>query len=114
MTDLVFKTKENDTHRNITAQLKHEEDGTATAVDLTECTVKFYMKRRGYEDKKIDGENATITDVSNGYVTYEWSDTDLDTPGVYECEFVVTYSDSSQETFPSTEDNLLVIVEESL
>lgn len=71
------------------------------AIDISGNTgIKFYLRNVETGDKKIDGKDASEVNASEGRVKYEWDPEDVDTPGVYEAEFVVSFTDGEQ-TFPS-------------
>lgn len=72
-------------------------------VDLADAVVTF----RAVKD---DG-TVLLNDVTTGVtleettcppvLSYQWQEGDTDIAGRYECEFNVTYEDSSTETFPT-------------
>ena len=47
--------------------------------------------------------SATITNASNGAVSYTFSASDTDTAGLFQGEFQVTFSGGAIETFPNSE-----------
>jgi len=113
--DLNFNLKQGDTHKDLTVALKHQSSGTSSAVDLDGVkSVKLYMKKRNSLEKKIDGETMTVTDATNGYVGYSFSASDVDTPGIYDAEVEVVFSDDSIETFPETLDRIVINIYEEL
>ena len=100
--------KQNDTSPAIEATLQ---DSDGEAVNLTSATARFLMRRRGRTTAKVSAE-ATITNAAAGVVQYDWDPADTDTPGQYEAEFEVTYSDGTKETFPSRGYISIVIVDD--
>ena len=68
-------------------------------LDLTGCTL--VMNYRPIHDTQVTTNSIFISDAVNGIAQYFWSDADASTPGVYEMEIVVTYSNVSQITFPN-------------
>lgn len=78
-----------DTAPDITAQI-HEEDDPLVAVNLTNASVKFQMRKT--DDRRFTvNAGATITDAANGLVRYSWGPNDLATPGEYMIQWEVTY-----------------------
>lgn len=67
-------------------------------VDLTGCTVKFYMKNADTGSVKINGTNCVITDAPKGKCRYNWTGSDTDTVGTYVGEIEVTFADSKIQT----------------
>lgn len=114
MGDLIFNIKKGDRHKPLAAQLKYQTSSGSTAVDLSSCTVKFYMRKRGHRELKVDTGACQITNASNGYVQYEWVTADVNTAGIYEGEFVVTFSDSTEETFPESGDRIVIVIHEEM
>lgn len=94
-----FTIKQNDTSPALKIQCI---DSSGTAIDITNASVEFHMINDSDDTEKINSSSGTsITDASNGYVQYEWSDGDTDTVGQYKAEFQVTYDDGTIETFPN-------------
>lgn len=78
-----------DTAPDITAQI-HEEDDPLVAVNLTNSSVKFQMRKS--DDRRFTvNASATITNAANGLVSYSWGPNDLATPGEYVIQWEVTY-----------------------
>lgn len=92
MADITLKR--NDTKDNIKATLSNE----SGPVDLTGCTVRFLMSKRG--TVKVD-KPAQIEDTVNGIVWVVFEQGDTDETGLYQAEFEVTNSDERIETFPN-------------
>ncbi len=92
--DLVIK--KGDTETPLEAALQHN----SSAVDLSNASVQFYMKKPSSDTPKVDSA-ATVTDAANGNVKYKFDVSDVDTVGVYLAEFKVTYSDDDVEHFPN-------------
>jgi len=101
-----FCIKQGDTDPDITATL---EDQNGTAFDLTDCTVKFHMKKG--TTTKVDAA-ATITDASGGEVKYSWLAADTDTAGKYSCEWEITKSDGQIETVPNASHDIVLITKQ--
>lgn len=91
-----FNIKQNDTSPSILYAL------TPTDVILTGSSVAFRYRPVGAEtwtSKAAAIETETVTPT----VRYDWAVADTATPGFYEAEFVITYSDNTVETFPNSE-----------
>ncbi len=67
-------------------------------VDLTACTVRFYMKDAVLGTTKISGATCTITDAVNGKCRYDWTGSDTNTIGTYLGEVEVTFGDGKIQT----------------
>jgi len=67
-------------------------------VDLTGCTVKFYMKDATTGSIKINGVDCTVTDAPKGKCRYSWSSSDTNTAGSYIGEVEVTFPDGKIQT----------------
>lgn len=89
---------------SIQAALKWK-DGSV--VDLTNCTVKFHMKKG--DTIKVNASASVVPPATEGVVQYDWAAADVsDAIGVYKGEFEVTYSDGKTCTFP-TESTLKIV-----
>jgi hypothetical protein len=97
--------KTGDTGRVLEAHLRYD-DGTP--IDLTGCTVRFRMRREGATYADVDGDAEVVAPPSSGVVRFsDWDPADLDEPGTYQCEWLVTDSDGLEVTAPS--DSYLVL-----
>lgn len=94
---MAFSLKQNDTSPAIAAYLLDQDENP---IDLTQCTVRFIMRKRGEEAYKVY-QTVTIVDEDSGRIRYNWSAADTDTAGTFDAEFEVTYSDGTIETFPN-------------
>ena len=84
--------KQGDTRHAIRGLLKNN----GNIVDLTGATVQFKMFSR-YSKTLIDSPATIETD---GTVQYVFTDGETDVTGLYDAEFLVTYTDDRVETFP--------------
>jgi hypothetical protein len=91
-----FNIKQNDTSPAILYAL------TPTDVDLTSANVVFRYRTIGTETW-TERNAVIVTETITPTVRYDWQSADTATPGFYEAEFVVTYADSTVETFPNSE-----------
>jgi hypothetical protein len=109
-----FSTKQDATVPPIEAQLT---DG-AGVVNLMGATVAFWM--RSLRDGEVKIENAAaevlvedpallIPDEPN--VRYRWSEDDVDTPGIFEAQWLVTYEGGGTQRFPTDPDRPYVVIE---
>lgn len=69
-------------------------DETGSAVDVTSATITLSMRLSGSSTNKIDGGSVTLTDASNGIITYSPTSGDVDTAGSYYIELKITDSGS--------------------
>jgi hypothetical protein len=92
-----FNIKENDTSPAILYALQ------PTSVVLGAAAVQFRMRPVGTTDWTLTEDAVVVTATITPTVRYDWGPTDTATPGFYEAEFVVTYSDGTVETFPNSE-----------
>jgi hypothetical protein len=92
-----FNIKENDTSPAILFAL------TPTSVNLNGAAVRFRMREIGTTAFTLDEPAAIVTAIGTPTVRYDWDSSDTATPGFYEAEFVVTYSDNTVETFPNSD-----------
>jgi Rib/alpha/Esp surface antigen-like repeat protein len=96
-----FFIKEGDRQPYLVATLVDENEAV---IDLTAAiTVKFFMINPGDSTPKVNGTAAEILNPpgTNGKVRYLWGATDTDTPGDYDGEFEVAWSDGTKTTFPN-------------
>lgn len=101
---MAFYIKQNDTSPSIQAALK---DASGSAINLLGASVQFHMEAVD-GTLKVDAA-MTVTDTSGGVVQYDWQAGDTDTAGTYYVEFEVTYADSSVETFPNNNKEVIII-----
>lgn len=62
--------------------------------------VRFIMTNKATGTVKVD-QPATIVDHVGGEVKYTWQTVDTDTPGSYNGEWEVEFSDGKLESFPN-------------
>ena len=104
-----FVIKQNDTSPSIEATLTNI---SGTAVNLNGSSVRFHMKNMSNNSLIVD-QAATIVNAAGGIVRYAWQAADTQKPGLYNCEFEVTYTDTSIETFPN-DDKIIVSIESEI
>lgn len=66
-----------------------------TAINLTGCTVQLIIKGGGVITQA--GRSATVSDATNGVITYAPLATDFPSAGTYKCDVKVTYGDLTFE-----------------
>ena len=70
-------------------------------IDLSGSTVDLYVVQNG-STLNTGHTSCTLTDPSNGVITYEPEATDFPSKGVYVCEAKVVYGDSTEEVIYET------------
>jgi hypothetical protein len=76
--------------------------------DLTGAAVKFVMSKPGNVSPKVAAAG-TFDDRTAGIVRYSWIPGDTDTPGTYDAEWEITYSNGKKQTFPGDSYNTVII-----
>jgi hypothetical protein len=107
--DADFYIKRRDAREPLRCQLK---DGLGAHPNLTGAVIRFHMRRQGGSLVKVDAL-AEVVDAVNGIVQYPvggsaWPSADVDTAGIYEAEWQVSYSGNQPQTFPS--DGYIIIL----
>ena len=85
------------TKPDITAIL-HDQDDDSAVVDLTDASVKFQMRQKDNRRFVVDAPATIVGDPTTGTVSYSWGPNDLNTPGLYESQWEVTYGDGKVQT----------------
>lgn len=71
---------------------------TNAAVSLSGASAVFYLREQKSDDTpKVNGVACVITDAAAGELEYRWAASDLDTPGIYDAIFDITFSDSLKQ-----------------
>lgn len=91
---MTIKIVQNDTRPVL--EFAITQDGSP--IDLTGCTVKFYMKNTDTGAVKINGSTCVIDNAVAGIGRYIWSAGDTDTVGTYLGEIEITFSDGKIQT----------------
>lgn len=94
--------KEGDHGEHITAQMLND---VGSAVPLFGASVRFHMRLAMVAGApvpatKVDAD-AIVLDALSALVQYTLSAMDTDTPGDYDVEWEVTFTDGTQQTFPA-------------
>jgi hypothetical protein len=88
-----------------------------TGKALTGGTVRFRMRKQGVHGAalKVD-KNITIVDgtVDNNLVRVDFLNTETDEKGVFDAQFIITYSDGQTEAVPADGPSLAICVGEAL
>jgi hypothetical protein len=79
-------------------------------IDLTGCSILFNYRKK--KNGTLISRNVAIEDASAGVAQYLWQTDDTSEVGVYSAEFIVTFPDSRQLTFPSDSFLIFEIVTE--
>jgi archaellin len=58
--------------------------------------------------------SCTITTAASGIVTYAWGASDTATPGIYRCEFVITWTGGNTQMVPTNRTLTLLVTERSV
>ena len=99
MSNYSFNIKQNDTSPTLSVVVA---DSSGTAINITGASVLFKMRAVNSSSLKVNS-SATITNASNGAVSYTFSASDTNTAGLFQGEFQVTFSGGLIETFPNSE-----------
>ena len=75
-------------------------DGNGAAIDLTEATVVFRMRRRTDAVLTVDDQPCTVVDAEAGRVRYEFAGGETDAAGLFGAEFIGTIA-GRQLTVPA-------------
>lgn len=95
--------KQNDTKPDLQVTVN---DDNGDAIDVSGATIAFHMND-SINTSKVDSAGSIVT-AASGIIKYVWQTGDLDTVGIYNAEFQITFSDSSILTTPS--NGYLIIV----
>ena len=112
MSDLIFRIKKGDTSKPLRFHLKRTTTSGTADVDLSGATVVIDMRERNSRAQKIDGQSCNIDVATEGKGSYDLSASEVDTPGTYDAELLVTYADTTKETFPEAERIVVEIYED--
>lgn len=98
MPDVTFEIKENDTAPALEGILR---DGFKRPINLTGATVVLNTRLRPGGAVKVNGGSmTTIGEPVKGRSKYSWTASDTDTPGIYEWEVQITFSNGKIRTIP--------------
>lgn len=71
---------------------------TNSVADLTGTTVTFYFQHKKSKTSVVAGGACVLTDDANGEVEYRWGANDLNVPGIYKAEFLITFADGKTQS----------------
>ncbi len=94
------RRKRGDTANAYQRTLEYAVGGNFAPIDLTGATVKFLMKPIGSGTVLKVNTAATIVTAAAGVVKHTWISTDVDTVGVFNIEWEITFGDGTVETIP--------------
>ena len=92
-----------------TATLQQTLNGVTSPINLTGLSVRFIVRGESASVAKVAAA-ATIVNAVAGQVSYSWAVGDLDTVGVYLCEWEITYSGDRTLTVPSAGHDTIGVV----
>jgi len=98
----MFELKRRDTGRTIRVVLEDVDatTGTATAANLTSCTVRILM-RNMMTGATSQGSATVVSPATDGTVEYTFTGTDSALAALFDCEWEVTNASSKISTYPS-------------
>lgn len=92
--------RQGDTSKPLYAELQYKNaSGTLVARDVTGLTVTFQMVNAADGTVKVSGGTVTAVTAASGIVSYSFSTSDVDTPGIFWGSFTVTDSGKT-DTYP--------------
>src|SRR5574337_2023648 len=97
MSTIKYLFTQNDTDPDLTETLK---DASGVPLNLTGATVEFHMRSPFAATYKVKAA-AVIENAVSGIVRYAWQAADLNTAGVFLCEWQVTVSGGGVQTSES-------------
>lgn len=105
MANSVHRVKKGETGKKLVLTLRHTDAVTESVTEYpvpVGSAVKLYMTADGEDEFKVDGASMTIQDQDDnpGKVEYQWQSADVDTPGDYDIEIVVTLPDLTKLKWP--------------
>ena len=99
-----FSLKQGNTSPGIRSQLQDDDE---SAVDITGFNEVTFRMRAADGTVIVESNESTgavtVVNAVDGIVTYEWQPGDTDIPAMYEAEWIVEFSDGSEETFPNND-----------
>lgn len=113
-----FERKRRDTGNPLVVNLIDENTGDYLDLATGVAEVRFYMTLQNHlalvhpdaseslseldftQEGNIEG-TATVSNGSEGEVTYNWGDDDLDVSGLYYAEFEIEYDSGDKRTWPA-------------
>ena len=98
-----FYIGQNDTAQDYVKTLSN----SAGAVDLTGATVQLRLRNPATGAVTVGA--CTLTDATNGVVTYEWQPSDTAIAGQFDAKFVVTFPSAQIGTYPNNTTDIVLI-----
>lgn len=82
----------------------------STIVDLTTAaTVVFRMRLMREQELKVESSAIIVGSPLLGQVEYRWAVGDTDEAGEYYADWYVTWADSTTETFPTLNHDVVLV-----
>lgn len=104
--DIDFNLRKGDRLPLLTATLL---DPDGDAVDLTTATgVIFQMRAKHASTLKVSAAASVLSPATAGRVQYAWAAADVDTEGLYEGTFEVTWTGGKTQTVPTAAESLII------
>lgn len=105
MANTVHRVKKGETGKKLALTLRHTNAGSGAVEPYAipdGSTVRLYMTADGEATFKVNAAVMTQLDqdTSPGMVEYQWQAADVDTPGDYDIEIVVTLPDTTKLKWP--------------
>ena len=105
MANSTHRVKQGETGKKLSLTLRHTDPDTESLAEYAipdTSSVKLYMTADGESDLKVDAAEMTVLDQDTlpGKVEYQWLAEDVDTPGTYDIEIVVTLPDTTKLKWP--------------
>jgi hypothetical protein len=105
-----LRIKKDDKGYSVSSYLKGQ-DGATVVLAGTE-SVRFVMRAKGQTTPKVNGTGG-ITDAVNGLVFYTFLAADLDTVGLFDQEWEITYPGGTRvETYPASRYNEIEVIDD--
>lgn len=104
--------KKGDRLPDYTATLQTGSGSSATAIDLTDCTVRFLMTTDTTGSPKVDAAASVVGDATEGNVKYAWDTDDLDTAGEFLVEWEITYASGKKLTVPTAGYDRITVLDD--
>lgn len=76
----------------------HKLDDPTTPLDLTDCSVRFQMRRPDDRRFTVNAAASVYGDPETGQVMYSWQGNDLSVPGEYVGQWEITFLGGAVQT----------------
>lgn len=115
MANSVHRVKKGETGKKLVLTLRHTNPDTGSIEDYEipdTSQVNLYMTADGASEFKVNAAAMTVLDQDTkpGQVEYQWQAADVDTPGEYDIEIVLTLPDTTKLKWPCEEEETFATV----